>query len=196
MPLPPAGTGDNGPSEEALIKQAQAKSPEAWSLIYERNFTRIYTYVYYRLRNRELAEDLASQVFVEALSGIGRYRYTGRPLLAWLYRIAHNITVDYIRRASRDPARQALPEEIHGGDSTEALAERTDIFQALERLRPEQQQVVILRFMEGLTSNEVASVMRKSEAAVKALQVRALQTLRRELGGGFDGLQLRGSEAL
>lgn len=196
MPLPPAGHGDRGPSEEALIKQAQAKSPEAWSLIYERYFTRIYTYVYYRLRNRELAEDLASQVFVEALSGIGRYRYTGRPLLAWLYRIAHNITVDHIRRASRDPARQALPEEIHGGDSTEALAEKTDIFQALERLRPEQQQVVILRFMEGLTSNEVASVMRKSEAAVKALQVRALQALRRELGAGFDGLQLRGSEAL
>ncbi len=196
MPLPPAGHGDRGPSEEALIKQAQAKSPEAWSLIYERYFNRIYSYVYYRLRNRELAEDLASQVFVEALSGIGRYRYTGRPLLAWLYRIAHNITVDHIRRASRDPARQALPEEIHGGDSTEALAEKTDIFQALERLRPEQQQVVILRFMEGLTSNEVASVMRKSEAAVKALQVRALQALRRELGAGFDGLQLRGSEAL
>ncbi len=196
MPPPPAGHGDRGPSEEALIKQAQAKSPEAWSLIYERYFNRIYSYVYYRLRNRELAEDLASQVFVEALSGIGRYRYTGRPLLAWLYRIAHNITVDHIRRASRDPARQALPEEIHGGDSTEALAEKTDIFQALERLRPEQQQVVILRFMEGLTSNEVASVMRKSEAAVKALQVRALQALRRELGAGFDGLQLRGSEAL
>lgn len=196
MPLPPAGHGDRGPSEEALIKQAQAKSPEAWSLIYERYFTRIYSYVYYRLRNRELAEDLASQVFVEALSGIGRYRYTGRPLLAWLYRIAHNITVDHIRRINRDPARQALPEEIHGGDSTEALAEKTDIFQALERLRPEQQQVVILRFMEGLTSNEVASVMRKSEAAVKALQVRALQALRRELGVGFDGLQFQGSEAL
>jgi RNA polymerase sigma-70 factor (ECF subfamily) len=195
MAQPLAGAGDPGPSEEALVRQAQANSPEAWALIYERHFGRIYSYVFYRLHDRELAEDLASQVFLEALSGIARYRYTGRPLLAWLYRIAHNITVDYVRRATRDPSRHQLPDEVGGGDSTEGLAQRADIFAALERLRPEQQQVVILRFMEGLTSNEVAVVMKKSEAAVKALQVRALQTLRRELGAGLERVQFHGSEA-
>jgi RNA polymerase sigma-70 factor (ECF subfamily) len=195
MALPLAEAGDPGSSEEALVLQAQARSPEAWALIYERHFGRIYSYVFYRLRDRELAEDLASQVFVEALVGIARYRYTGRPLLAWLYRIAHNITVDHVRRATRDPSRHQLPEEIHGGDSTEPLAQRADIANALARLRPEQQQVVILRFMEGLTSNEVAQVMSKSEAAVKALQVRALQTLRRELGVDIERLRLQRSEA-
>ncbi len=195
MAQPLAGTADVGPSEEVLIRQAQANSQEAWALIYERHVGRIYACVFYRLHDRELAEDLASQVFVEALGGISRYRYTGRPLLAWLYRIAHNITVDHLRRLTRDPSRHQLPDDVGGGDSTDSLADRADILAALANLRPEQQQVVILRFMEGLTSNEVAQIMQKSEAAVKALQVRALQALRREFLPGMEHVRLQGSEA-
>ena len=190
----PAPTADWSPAdEERLVRQAQEHSPEAWTLIYERHFPRIYNYVYYRTRSRETAEDLAAQVFVEALAGIGRYRYSGRPLLAWLYRIAHNITVDHLRRNSRDPTRGTMPEDVGGGDDTETLAGRADVLAAVSRLKPEQQQVILLRFVEGLTSSQVATVIGKSESAVKALQVRGLQTLRREMSDSRNAT-LRGRD--
>ena len=146
--------------EEDLVQLLRSRSQEAWSEVYRRHVQQIYAYVFYRLHDQHKAEDLASQVFVEALEGIDRYRYTGRPFLAWLYRIAHNIT---------------------------------DVLSALAGLRPEQQQVVILRFVEGLASSEVAAVMGKSESAVKALQVRALQALRKFLADGEIASVLRSS---
>ena len=179
--------------EEDLVQLLRSRSQEAWSEVYRRHVQQIYAYVFYRLHDQHKAEDLASQVFVEALEGIDRYRYTGRPFLAWLYRIAHNITVDYVRRERRAPFSSVDPEQVPGADSTDSVAMSTDVLSALAGLRPEQQQVVILRFVEGLASSEVAAVMGKSESAVKALQVRALQALRKFLADGEIASVLRSS---
>jgi len=89
-----------GSEEQRLVEAARALSPEAWSSIYDTNFPKIYSYIYRRVENHAVAEDLASHVFVEALQGIGRFQYRGVSLLAWLYRIAHNLTCDHMRRDS------------------------------------------------------------------------------------------------
>src|SRR3990170_387840 len=89
------------PSEEALIEAACALETDAWATIYERHYRQVYAYAYHRIGSREAAEDLASEVFTRALAGIRSYRYRGRPLLAWLYRIAHNLTSDYLRMRAR-----------------------------------------------------------------------------------------------
>jgi RNA polymerase sigma-70 factor (ECF subfamily) len=122
---------------------------------------------------------------VKAVAGIKSYTYRGTPLLAWLYRIAHNVTADYRKSAARrmqyvatDPAEE-IEERV---DALRQLDERSDMLNAIRALTEEQQQVIVLRFYQGLTNAEVARVMGKPEGAVKALQSRGLRALRRILG--------------
>lgn len=169
-------------AEAALVEQARSYSPAAWTTIFERHNRQIYSYVYYRVGMRELAEDLAAEVFVEALARIGSFRYRGTPLLAWLYRIAHNMTHDYLKAQgrSRTSLLSKLREEplASGRDSPEGVALLQDLTIALRRLPAGQQEVIVLRFLQGLATAEVAQVLGKSEGAVKGLQSRALKSLR------------------
>lgn len=144
--------------------------------IYDANAPRIYRYIYHRLGNRVLAQDLTSEVFVRFLYS----RTTPDNLTAFLYRIAHNLIVDYLRR---NPATEPLDENLaaeHGdpAHSAELEAERLRVRRALKRLTPEQEQVVVLKYLEGLSNEEIARVLDKPVGAVKALQHRGMATLR------------------
>lgn len=184
----PPGAGGASTSEKALVEAARALEPEAWSTIYRRHYRQVYFYAYHRVGNREAAEDLASEVFVRALARIRSYRYRGRPLLAWLYRIAHNLTADHLQRQARW-AGATPPEDETAASADEQLERvpsRQDLVRALRALPYDQQQVVILRFLQGLSSAETGAVLGKNGGAVRALQFRAMASLRRRLSPG-DG---------
>ena len=169
-----------------LVEAARRLSDEAWAEIYRRHVQQVYAYIYYRLGDQHTAEDLAADVFVKALAGINGYVWRGTPLLAWLYRIAHNVTADHRKAAAKRALRQSgepaedLPERE---DRLGALDARRDMLGAIRALTEEQQQVIILRFYQGMSNAEVAKVMGKPEGAVKALQSRGLRSLRRVLDG-------------
>jgi RNA polymerase sigma-70 factor (ECF subfamily) len=187
---PPAAAGDI--SEERLVDDARALSEAAWAEIYRRHAQQVYAYIYFRLGDRHAAEDLAADVFVRALAGIQGYSYRGTPLLAWLYRIAHNVTADYRKAAARRAQHQMMepPEEIEEHrDALRDFNERQDMLGAIRALTEDQQQVVILRFYHEMSNAEVSTVMGKPEGAVKALQTRALRSLRRILAEGNDRRQ-------
>jgi RNA polymerase sigma-70 factor (ECF subfamily) len=176
----PAGHAD---AEEAeLVRKARRREPEAWAQIYDRNYTFIYRYFYARLHNQAEAEDLAAQCFLRALAGIGGYSYRGKPILAWLYRIAANLAADRIKdRLRRSTA--VLDESAVSGlqAGPEAAIENLDLLRAIDSLKRAQREVIILRFLMSLPTREVARMLGKSEAAVHSLQVRAVEALRRDL---------------
>jgi len=171
--------------EEQLIEAARSLREDAWAEIYRRHAEQVYAYIYFRLGDQHTAEDLSADVFVKAIAGIKSYTYRGTPLLAWLYRIAHNVTADYRKSAARRMQHQATDaaEEIEERvDALRLLDERSDMLSAIRALTEDQQQVIVLRFYQGLSNAEVARVMGKPEGAVKALQSRGLRSLRRILG--------------
>jgi RNA polymerase sigma-70 factor (ECF subfamily) len=171
-------------AEEAVVSAAKRQDANAWHQIYSRHSEQVYAYIYYRVGDRTTAEDLAADVFVRALAGIQKYEWRGTPLLAWLYRIAHNVTADYRKAAAKRSVREArdTPEDVEERASPlEALDDKTDMMQAIRELTDDQQQVLILRFYGGLSSAQVAKAVGKPETAVKALQARGLRSLRRIL---------------
>ncbi len=149
--------------------------------IYDRHAPQIYRYIYHRLGNQALAEDLTSEVFVRFLHA----RVTPDNLVAYLYRSAHNVIVDYVRRNPRflEPLdEQVVAEHSDPAQLAELEAERQRLRRAILRLTPDQQQVIVLRYIEELPNAEIARVLGKPEGAVKALQHRALASLRVLLG--------------
>lgn len=180
----PASTALSEASDELLVEELRALSEPAWAEVYARHAQQVYAYIYYRLGDQHTAEDLAADVFVKALAGINGYTYRGTPLLAWLYRIAHNATVDYRKAAARRAQHSVaeMPEQIEERhNAIQALDDESDMMSAIRALTEDQQQVVILRFYTGMSNAEVSRVMGKPEGAVKALQSRALRSLRRVL---------------
>ncbi len=149
--------------------------------IYDRHAPQIYRYIYHRLGNQALAEDLTSEVFVRFLHA----RVAPDNLVAYLYRSAHNVIVDYVRRNPRflEPLdEQVVAEHSDPAQLAELEAERQRLRRAILRLTPDQQQVIVLRYIEELPNAEIARVLGKPEGAVKALQHRALASLRVLLG--------------
>lgn len=182
-PQPAVGISPETP-EEVLVAAARALHEPAWAEIYRRHARQVYVYIYFRLGDQYTAEDLTSDVFVKALAGIGGYQWRGTPLLAWLYRIAHNVTADHRKTSARRAEHRADTdaEEVEDRrDYLRLLDERADMLSAIHALTEEQQQVIILRFYRGMSNADVARVMEKPEGAVKALQVRGLRSLRRIL---------------
>ena len=183
-----AHTSEDG-SEEALVDRARALDTAAWAEIYGRHAEQVYAYIYFRLGDQHASEDLAADVFVKALAGIQGYSYRGTPLLAWLYRIAHNVTVDYRKAAGRRAQHQLaeMPEDVEEHrDVLLELDERSDMLASIRQLTEDQQQVIILRFYHGMSNGQVARVMDKPEGAVKALQTRGLRSLRRIMAGASE----------
>ena len=184
-----AGQGADA-AEEALVERARALDDAAWATIYQRHAEQVYAYIYYRLGDPHTAEDLTADVFVKAVAGIRGYSYRGTPLLAWLYRIAHNVTVDH-RKSAAKRAQRTAPDALDNVEAARDVLrerdERSDMLAAIRGLTPEQQQVVLLRFYHGMSNAQVARVVGKPEGAVKALQARAIRSLRRILEGGRSG---------
>lgn len=172
--------------QDVILEQlAQQGSPTIMVEIYERHYRAIYTYFYCRLGDRQTAEDLTADVFVRMVDKIHTFVPDGKPLLAWLYTIAAHRLVDYYRRNGQ--ARWVLLSEntqASDGDPVQQAHShlvQTDIGRALTRLTEEQRQVIVLRFVEGRSSAEVAKLLGKNAGTIKALQHRALAALRRWL---------------
>jgi RNA polymerase sigma-70 factor (ECF subfamily) len=165
-----------------LIQRAKAREPDAWSEIYDRYHATVYRYCLVRLRHEADAEDAAAQCFLRALAGIHRYTDQGKPILAWLYRIAANLVADRVKQRQRR-LESSLDEGLVSAFQLgpEATVDGLDLQRALDRLKQEQREVIILRFLLSLSMRDAAQMLGKSEAAVHSLQVRAIQALRSSL---------------
>ena len=171
--------------QRELVALAKQRDSAAWSSIYSENYDAVYRYIYGRLGRREEAEDLASQVFLEALQSIDSFRDMGRPLVAWLFGIARNLANSTARRSKRARRTDSPVEEIESGVTVlpDGLSSYSlDLIAGLDGLTKDQRETLVLRFYAGLSAKEVARVLGKSEQAVYALQVRAIASLRRLIG--------------
>jgi len=173
--------------ETSLIERAKRYDQKAISALYKRHAQSIYRYIYYRVGDVNVAEDLTADVFLRALEGLPGFTYRGIPFLAWLHRIAHARVMDYFRQQAR---REFLPldERLVATEKglqamLEARLDHEELQSAIAQLTTDQQQVIILKFVEGLSNAEVARILGKSEGAVKSLQHRALNSLQRIMRG-------------
>lgn len=171
----------------ALVDRVVAdRDPTAFGELYDLFVDRVYRYLYFRTGQRAEAEDLTEQVFLKAWEAIGRYRWQGRPFLAWLYRLAHNVHIDHVRkqRPTTSLTDDNHPIDVPSEVAATELGRRLDadlIARALAQLTTEQRRVIVLKFIEGLGNAEIACIMNKREGAIRALQMRALLSLRRVL---------------
>ena len=169
--------------EQTLVSQAIDGDADAVGLLYTRHLDAICRYVYFRVADEPLAEDLTEEVFVKAWTALPRYKQQGHRFTSWLYRIARNLIVDHYRKQStHTPVADAPMETIADeGPSPEVLvADQQDyaaLAGAIQRLGSDEQQVIILRFVEGLSHKEVGEVIGKSEGASRVIQHRALEAL-------------------
>lgn len=179
--------------EQDLVHRAQNGDKEAFTELYETYFDKLYRYIVVRIGNRAEAEDMTQQVFVKAYKSISSYRWRGVPFSAWLFRIAHNLIVDFFRKESKRPTVPLDESLVASNDNVQQVVERRldveRVMAATRQLTAAQREVVSLRFAGGLAIAEVARVMGKSEGAVKALQHSAIAALRRVLLVGENGVK-------
>ena len=175
-----------------LVQRARQGEQEAFAQLYENHFDKIFRYVVLKIRNQAEAEDMTQQVFIKAYESIGSYQSQGVPFTAWLFRIAHNQMVDYVRKQSK---RQTVPldeslqimDDCDVEHEVETKIEMEKVVLATAKLTKAQREVISLRFAGGLSITEAAKTMRKSEGAIKALQHSAILALRKTLVGGMNG---------
>jgi RNA polymerase sigma-70 factor (ECF subfamily) len=156
----------------------------AWQDLFDQNFQRMYRFAYARTGDAHAAEDIASEVFASAAQSIRRYRYTGAPITAWLYRIARNTTADHLERRRRRPQASLEDIEIESPSFDGSIDDKTDLLRGIAELSRDQQEVIALRFYSDCSISEAAHALGKSEGAVKLLQHRAIAALRRHLTRG------------
>ena len=179
--LQPADSGRGQIDQQRLlVEAARARDEAAWSQLFDDNFHSLYVYALTRVHNHHAAEEIAAQVFEEAIRGIKKFQYRGAPLRAWMFRIAHNVSADYLARHKRRGEEELFESEASIDELREAGV-RVDFLRGLDLLTEEQRQVVVLRFVNDLSVEETASVIGKSEGAVKMAQARGLQKLREEM---------------
>jgi RNA polymerase sigma-70 factor, ECF subfamily len=166
-------------SERRLIEAAQ-QDPSRFAALYEIHFERVYAYVSRRLGNREVAEDVTSEVFHHALANLPRFEWRGAPFGAWLMRIAANAIADRWRRGSREQSGEFASDPASAEPSPEEIEIRAQLFRLVQELPIEQRKVVQMRFAEEKSIREIAQALGRTEGAVKQLQFRGIQTLREE----------------
>lgn len=171
---------DVSTDEERLLIEAAQADPARFVELYDRNVDRVYAYVSRRAGSRSVAEDVTSEVFEQALSNLGTFKWRGVPFVAWLYRIASNALADHWKREGRDS--HDLPPDVPDEREHQDLERRVSLFQLVDRLPDAQRQVIQMRFVEDRTIREVAAALDRSEGAVKQLQLRALENLRKDAG--------------
>ncbi|MBI1877913.1 MAG: sigma-70 family RNA polymerase sigma factor [Chloroflexi bacterium] len=170
-------------AEAQLIEQAKT-DPEAFGRLYELYVEKIYNYIYYRLGNHHDAEDLTAKVFYRALNHIARYNNKGVPFAAWLYRIAHNLVVNWHRDHSRRQlvGLEDLDLSSDKQENPQLAAERANeselLLTAIQRLPRERQELLVLKFVERMSNAEIGQVLGRSEGAIKSLYHRTLVSLK------------------
>lgn len=169
-----------------LVDRAQKGDRDALEELYLIHFDRIYSYLHVSVGNRHDAEDLTTQTFLKMLESIGKFRWQSAPFSAWLFRIAHNLAMDHFRATRRWQPEEEVPEP-EPDESTSAEADalqsigRKSMMELIEDLSPEQQQVLTLKFLFNFANAEAATILGKSEGAIKSLQHRALASLQKQI---------------
>ncbi|MBI2723516.1 MAG: sigma-70 family RNA polymerase sigma factor [Chloroflexi bacterium] len=168
-----------------LVLRAIEKDQDAFGELYDRHAVRVYRHIYYMVGNAAEAEDLTAQTFLRAWEAIPRYQVRGAPFVSWLLRIAHNLGVSYLRsKKESSELHDGIVDDTFRRDPESAYqqsAEEELVREAILRLREEQRQVIILRFIEDLDYREVSEIIGKSVAAIRVIQHRALNALRKQM---------------
>ncbi len=170
--------------EAKLIKSAVKGKASAFGSLYDYYQPKIYRFVLIKVSRREEAEDLTHQVFLNAWQSISRYEDRGFPFSSWLYRIARNQVIDHYRTRKQEiTIDEVNPEHLIDYGQGETQAEKNlqfaQVIQTLKKLRPDYQEVLLMRFVEDLSIKEVAAGIGKSEGAVKLMQHRAIKELQK-----------------
>ena len=172
-----AGEGD-------FVNRLKEFEATAWNELYDDYSPKLYRYLFIRVGDSEAAEELTAQVFEEACRRIGGYRYHGPPISAWLYKVAYNRMVDWKRKRKPLP----LDVDVPGPDRIDEVADRDELARAMDALTEDQQQVLMLRHIEGHSSASAGEIMGKNAGAIRALEFRALSSLRRHLSRAEGGM--------
>ena len=158
--------------------------PAAFGILYDRYVERIYRFIYARVHDRPLAEDITEEVFVKALKNIRSYRQMGCGFGPWLYRIAANAVADHYRSPERTLPLDVAGDQQAADDVAEQVARRDqvrELWQAVDRLPAKQRQAMLLRFSSDLSIADVARIMNRRPGAVKLLVFRGTRRVRQDL---------------
>ncbi|MGW8319673.1 MAG: sigma-70 family RNA polymerase sigma factor [Candidatus Promineifilaceae bacterium] len=171
--------------DKTLVERAKVDS-EAFGQLYERYVDKIYSYIYYRTSNNHDAEDLTARVFFRAMQHIGDYEDQGLPFSAWLYRIARNLLANWYRdQSKRQMTSLESIAQLHVVENPELATQlgedRQTLLEAVRRLPPDRQELLILKYVEHLSNAEIGQILGRSEGAVKSLYHRTLISLRDDL---------------
>ena len=174
---------------KSLVRKAQKGDAESFGIIYEIFAERIYRYIYLKTSSREEAEDLTQQVFVRAWEALPQFEFKKNPFSSWLYSIARNLITDFYRKKKPDFSLDSenaleMPDNL---DLTERLIiqdEIRQVFEAINQLPLEQKDLLLLRFVDDLSYDEIASIMNKSPLTLRVIQHRALKRLKELMGEG------------
>ncbi len=180
----PAAKGLPEGADERLMIEAAQRDPLRFSDLYEQNLERVYAYVVRRVRDRDAAEDLTAEVFQKALANLPRFKWTGAPFAAWLFRIASNTIADRAKLAARETDISELKDPGASPINLEEVEQQAFLFRMVAALPADQRSVIMMRFAEEKSIREIANAMQRSEGAVKQLQFRGLESLRAQLGAG------------
>lgn len=169
-------------SELNLVRFSQNGDRDAFASLYETHLDRIHRYIYYRVYDREVAEDITSLVFLKVWEHLGSFQGGQIPFAKWLYRIAHNTVIDYYRtRKTVVPIEDVDPLKLSHSDNVDEKLDLNTcslgLAEALDELTSMQREVLILRFIWGMTPMEIANKLKKGRGAIRALQMRGLRKL-------------------
>jgi RNA polymerase sigma-70 factor, ECF subfamily len=181
-----AGKERSAADVRRLVERARQGDRAAIEDLYLMHFDRIYSYLHLSVGNRHDAEDLTTQTFVKMLESIERFEWRKVPISAWLFRIAHNLAMDHFRAGRRWQPEEEVPEPVGSAERSAEEAAfhsigRRSMLEMIEGLSKDQQQVLTLKFVFDFSNGEVATILGKTEGAVKSLQHRALASLQRQL---------------
>lgn len=180
---------DNQSEIVRLVERAAGGNFEAFGQLYGIYLDRIYRYAFHQVQDRMTAEDITEEVFVKAWKAIKSCKGKGHTFSAWIYRIAHNHIINTLRNTQKFTSieMENIADISNPKLEVEMKLEQQELTEMIAGLPQNQRQVVVLKFIEGLDNRETGKIMRKSEGAVRILQMRALATLRQKIGGGKYG---------
>ena len=185
-----ASSHENNEQSEVmrLVDKAANGNFNAFGDLYSMYLDRIYRYVYYHVKDQMMAEDITEEVFVKAWKAIKSCKGRGRTFSSWIYRIAHNHMINSQRNNNRNISMgmESLTAVSDRRQEVENTADKYELTELLDELPLNQKQVIILKFLEGMSNSEIAKVMNKSEGAIRILQMRALSSLRQNITMGGD----------
>lgn len=177
---------ERGEEIEKLVKKSQKGDQDAFAEIYDIFIDPIYRYVYYRVKSVD-AEDLVETVFLKVWENIRQYKPRKKSFSAWMFRIAHNLVVDYYRASKGNFIEELtlqLPDQSREHNPicvTQGVLDQDLLKEAIGKLKKQYQEIIIYKFINDLSSKEIADILKKSEGSLRILQFRALKALKREL---------------